>query len=203
MLDGLEELGEEEDRPNIPKLISTATPFTTEKPRRRNSPSGSIGCADRRSTAEKAPSATTPRASSASTSTLVQPTAPPRTSPKTTPNSPLPSRRRPRRTAAGRRGLREAVPGEWDERDPDRHVDPDRLPASPSTTAPPTRGPTATASPPTPPAARATLRRAAGTPAERRVKESGTMSAPPAPWRARALRGRRCSARGPPRPTKR
>ena len=58
---------------------------------------------------------------------------------------------------------------------------------SPSTTAPPTRGPTATASPPSAPQMpRATLRRAAGTPAERRVKESGTMSAPPAPWRARA-----------------
>ena len=58
----------------------------------------------------------------------------------------------------------------------------------PSTMAPPTRGPRATASPPTAPQApSATPRRSAGTAALSRVRVRGTTMAPPAPWRARAM----------------
>ena len=57
----------------------------------------------------------------------------------------------------------------------------------PSTIAPPTRGPSATARPPTAPQApSATPRRSAGTAALRRVRVSGTTIAAPVPWRARA-----------------
>ena len=57
----------------------------------------------------------------------------------------------------------------------------------PSTTAPPTTGPNATARPAIPPhAPSATPRRAGGTAAERIVSVSGMTMAPPRPWAARA-----------------
>ena len=53
--------------------------------------------------------------------------------------------------------------------------------------APPTSGPIAIASPATPPQApRATARRSCGTAADRMVRVSGVMIAPPTPWMARA-----------------
>ena len=57
----------------------------------------------------------------------------------------------------------------------------------PSTTAPPTTGPMATARPEMPPQTpRASPRRAGGTAAERIVSVSGVTTAPPTPCRARA-----------------
>ena len=57
----------------------------------------------------------------------------------------------------------------------------------PLVTAPPTSGPMATAAPPmAPQIPRAALRRSGVTAALSRVRDSGMIMAPPAPWRARA-----------------
>ena len=58
----------------------------------------------------------------------------------------------------------------------------------PLVTAPPTSGPAATATPPMAPhIPSAWLRRSGGTAADSRVSDSGMISAPPAPWTARAV----------------
>ncbi len=151
---------------------------------------GSIGVFARSSQTTKAAVSAAPSPSAVTISGLVQPSAFPRTRPQTMPNrpalaSPTPGRsRRPagpvvscRRVRA--RGTSTSPIGTLSQK---IHCQ-----AMPSTTAPPTTGPKATASPPMPPQApSASPRRSGGTAALRIVSVSGITIAAPRPWTARA-----------------
>jgi len=177
--------------PNIPKLNSMAVTFTAVKPRWRNSRMFNMGCEDRSSQTTNPASAAAPTRKEASTEVLVQPWLLPRTSPKTIPNRPALTRATPARSrrvgapldslsfhrASGMR----AIPTGTLSQKMYCHD-------QPLVTAPPTRGPRATAAPPmAPQMPRAKLRRSGGTAALSSVNERGMIIAPPAPWTARAM----------------
>ena len=122
---------------------------------------------------------------------LVHPWALPRTKPRTIPNRPMLTRPTPTRSRRARapwdsdsfhqaRGARTAPTGTFNQKM--------YCHDHPVVTAPPTRGPIATAAPPMAPhSPNAMLRRWAGTAALRRVSDRGMIMAPPAPWMARAV----------------
>ena len=135
MLDGLEELGEEEDRPEHPEAhqhgdaVHDGEAPPAEQPERQHRVRGSP--LDREEGAERDDPEGEAR-QHLDTRPADRPT------PDQPEDDPEQSRARQSTTPAtssGRlvaMGLREAVPGEWDERDPDRHVDPeDPLPGKP------------------------------------------------------------------------
>ena len=134
MLDGLEELGEEEDRPEHPEAhqhgdaVHDGEAPPAEQPERQHRV--------RRSPLDRAEGAEHDDPEGEARQHLDT-----RPADRPTPDQPEddPEQSHARRRDAGHVerplvavGLREAVPGEWDERDPDRHVDPeDPLPGKP------------------------------------------------------------------------
>ena len=176
--------------PNMPKLISSEVALAAEKARLRKKRMGTIGSVVRSSHQTKAPRRTMPAAMGPATPRLVQPCSLPRTRPQTMPSRPTLARPRPGRSRArlapldsvSRRqaiGSRTTPMGTLSQK---IHCQ-DR----PSTTAPPTTGPRATARPQTPPQMpSARPRRAGDTAPDRIVRVSGVTIAPPTPCRARA-----------------
>src|SRR5215208_1443378 len=176
--------------PNIPKYMNSEAPFAAEKPRSRKSRSGTIGCAARRSQATNPASSTLPPVIATTIAGLVQPSPFPLTSPQTTPNKPALTSARPGRSRAPSgpldsrsrsiaSGSRTTPMGTLSQKIHCQEM--------PSTTAPPTSGPAATARPATPDQApSATPRRSRGTASLRIVRLSGVTMAPPIPCTARA-----------------
>src|ERR1700733_6220508 len=176
--------------PNIPKNISSEAVLVIVKPRLRNRCSGSIGSGARASQATNAATSSAPMTMGGSTVALVHPWSLPQAPPR-----PLPSR--PRR-ARGRPGRSSLVAGPWLSASLARAIGSSATPIgtfsqkihcqdAPSTTAPPTSGPMATARPPIAPhAPRARPLRCGGTAADSRVRVSGIRIAAPTPCTARA-----------------
>ena len=161
-----------------------------EKPRERNSESGSIGARARASQATKAPSSSTPAAIDATTSALPQPAALPRTRPHTMPSAAPVTSARPgmSRPASGPKlsfmrvstsGTAISAIGTL--------IQKIHCQLMPWTTAPPISGPLATEMPvialKMPIAA---PRRSGGKAALSSARPSGIRRAAPAPWTARA-----------------
>src|SRR6266571_1322011 len=176
--------------PNIPKYISSEVTLAAENSRFRKNRMGTMGARDRTSQATKEASRTPPRASGPATPRLPQPCSLARTRPNTMPNSPAlaspsPGRSRDRfvpvvSVSRARASGRTTSPmGTFSQKIQFQEM--------PSTTAPPTSGPMAMASPPTPPQApNASPRRSGETAAERMVRVRGVTMAPPTPCAARA-----------------
>ena len=151
---------------------------------------GSIGALALSSHATNAATRTAPTASEPRISALAQPCAFPRTRPHTIPNSPALASTTPGRSSRppGPRlssslrsasGTRTRPIGTLSQKIQCHEI--------PSTTAPPTSGPKAIASPPTPPQApSASPRFSGGTAALSSVRVRGITIAPPRPWTARA-----------------
>ena len=151
---------------------------------------GSIGARLRSSQATNAAIRSAPAISEPTISGLPQPSAFPRTSAQTIPNSPALARATPGRSSRppgpwlsvslrSASGTRTSPIGTLSQK---IHCH-----AMPSTTAPPTTGPKAIASPPMPPhAPSARPRFSGGTAALRSVRVRGITRAPPSPWTARA-----------------
>ncbi len=170
---------------NVKKIAA----LPAEKPRERKKRIGSIGSRARSSHATNAATSSTPAASEATTSTLSQPATLPRTRPQTMPSAPPVTSARP--------GMSSAVSGPWLSlifaRTNGMAISPigtltqkTHCQARPSTTAPPTSGPRATAMPvmalKMPMAA---PRRSGGNEPVSSARPSGMISAAPAPCRAR------------------
>ena len=184
-LDRLEELGEEEDRPEHPEAeqqgrdVDRGEAAVAEQPDVEHGVVGSQLPGD-----EARPAPTAPATNEASTEVLVHPWALPRTRPSTMPNRPAltSADARPGRGAARSRGTRTAST-----RPAGRGPAPTGTLSQkmychdhPLVTAPPTSGPIATAVPPmAPQIPRAAFRRSGGTAALSRVSDRGMIIAPP------------------------
>ena len=164
--------------------------FVSAKVRLRKKRIGSIGAGARNSQSTNSASTTAPEASEPTISAELQPTELPRTSPQTIPNRPAlasPSPARSRRSdgpcdSRSRKNANGASTSPIGTLSQKIHCQ-----ESPSTIAPPTSGPIATARPPIPPQApSARPRFSLGTAAERSVRVSGVTIAPPTPCSARA-----------------
>ena len=170
--------------------MSSDAVFASVNVRLRKKRIGSIGTDVRSSQATNAASTAAPASSEPTISGEPQPTELPRTSPQTIPKRPALTSTRPRASSlfaapwvSSRRdsasGTRAMPIGTLSQKIQCQEM--------PLTTAPPTSGPNATASPLTPPhAPSATPRRSAGTAADRIVSVSGVTIAPPSPCTARA-----------------
>ena len=179
--------------PNIPKYISSDTRLAAVNSRLAKNSIGIIGSPPRRlvssSHATNDATSSPPTISGPATPSDVQPCSFPRTSPNTMPNNPALTSARPGRSnerlgpyvsvsRAHASGTMTMPMGTFSQK---IHCH-DR----PSTTAPPTRGPSATASPATPPQMPSIApRRSGGTAADRIVSVSGVTMALPTPCIAR------------------
>ena len=176
--------------PNIPKNIRNDDVFASANVRLEKNRIGSIGAFARSSQATNAATRVAPMTSEPTISGLVQPWPLPRTSPQTIPNRPA--------LASASPGRSSLPPGPWLSSSRRSASGTSTIPigtlsqkihchAIPSTTAPPTSGPKAIASPPTPPhAPSARPRFSGGTAALSSVRVSGITIAPPRPCTARA-----------------
>ena len=133
---------------------------------------------------------TAPAVSAKTISVLPQPTWLPRTRPHTIPSRPALARPRPGRSSepfGPRLSRRRSAASGISARPIGTFSQKIHCQEMPSTTAPPTSGPIATASPLIPPQApRTSPRRSGETAALRIVSVSGVTIAPPTPWTARA-----------------
>ena len=177
--------------PNIPKNMKSDAVFARLKVRLRKKRIGSIGCSARSSHATNATSSSAPTTNAATISRLPQPWPLPRTSAQTIPSKPVLTSPTPGRSSRvegpcvssswrSASGISTSPIGTFSQKIHCQEM--------PSTTAPPTSGPSATASPPMPPQApSARPRRSGRTAAPRRmVSVSGITIAPPSPCTARA-----------------
>ena len=175
--------------PNIPKYMKRDDAFAAENARLRKNRMGSIGSVARRSQATKAASSIAPRTRAVTICGLDQPSEFPLTRPQTIPSRPaLPS------ASPGRSSALSGPVDSWSRVASGSRTSPTgtfsqkiHCHEMPSTTAPPTSGPIATASPAIPDQApSAAPRRSRETAALRIVSVSGVTIAPPTPWTARA-----------------
>ena len=175
--------------PNMPKYMKSDAPLAAANARLRKNRIGSIGSAARSSQATNAARMTAPATSEPTICGLVHPSEFPFTRPHTRPSSPSPPRTTP--------GTSRALSGPWDSRNcvaSGSRIRPIGTLSQkihchemPSTTAPPTSGPIATAKPAMPDQApSAAPRRSAETAPLRIVSVSGVTIAPPSPCSARA-----------------
>jgi hypothetical protein len=176
--------------PKLPKYIASDTPLVAAKARFPKKRIGSIGVAVLLSQATNAARSAIPAPIDASTVELVQPSDWARTIPYTTPSRPELASATPGRSSrsfgprlsrrrASATGARAKPIGTFSQK---IHCQ-----ERPSTTAPPTTGPSATPSPATPdqtPSARP--RRSALKASLSSVSDSGVITAPPSPCKARA-----------------
>ena len=176
--------------PNIPKNIRSEATFAAVNVRLRKKRSGSIGAGARSSQSTNNASTIAPPASAPTISGLAQPTWLPRTRPQTIPSRPALARPSPGRSSAsfGPRLSRRRSAASGISASPIGTLSQKiHCQEMPSTTAPPTSGPIATARPLIPPhAPRTRPRRLAGTAELRIVSVSGVTMAPPRPCTARA-----------------
>ena len=174
----------------MPKYIATETAFVAANARLRKKASGSIGSGVRFSHQRNATSRTRPATMRPITCGSPQPTVFVRTTPRTMPRSPKPLRRRPTRSSLSwgpvvsfrclkASGIVTMPIGTFSQK---IHCQ-----LMPSTIAPPTTGPIATARPAMPPhAPRIAPRFSLGAASARIVSVSGVTIAAPTPWSARA-----------------
>ncbi len=180
--------------PNIPTENSSDTAFTAANPRRRNRASGSMGLPPRRATRRsqpmKAPTPAAPASSDVRTAGLVHPWLSPRTSPSVTPSRPaemIATPGRSSRPASPRDSVSLRSASGSVTRPIGTFSQKIHCQLAPSVIAPPTSGPTATASPDIAPhTPSAAPRRSGGTAADSNVRLSGRTSAAPTPCMARA-----------------
>ena len=175
--------------PNIPKYMRSDAAFAAANARLRKKRIGSIGCGVRSSQPTKAASPSAPIAREPRMVGLVQPSPFPWIRPHTTPSIPTLANARPGRSSARSGPVdslswvasgRSTMPtGTFSQKIHCQEI--------PSTTAPPTSGPIATARPAMPDQApSAAPRRSRETAALRSVSVSGVTIAAPNPWTARA-----------------
>ena len=174
----------------MPKYIATDTPFVAANARFRKKRSGSIGSGVRFSHQQKIATRTTPIAIEPSTCAEPQPSVFERTTPRTMAKSPKPLSRRPTMSrwslgpvdsfsTRSASGIVIRPIGTLSQKIHSHE--------KPSTIAPPTTGPIATARPAMPPhAPRIAPRFSIGVSRARIVSVSGVTIAAPRPWRARA-----------------
>lgn len=176
--------------PNSPAYRKKLTPLAELKRGRRNISSESIGVRVRRSQRRKSPTSTAPASSEPITSPLAQPALFARTSPQVSPKNPAPASSSPGTSRRGRgpwlsfsfqaqSGISARPIGTFSQKIQCQLI--------PWTTAPPTTGPAATASPAMPPHIPMAMPRfSLGNASLISVSVSGITIAAPAPCTARA-----------------